>query len=275
MRAERSAGPGPLAPLAHLDPAAAAGRAPPRPRAKAFERKRRRSRRILDLESRSPLKTFFTAGVEYDERTDLVGLASFLADFRAFVESLHVDPSWGRGVEIKFRRLGRHRADGLYYPEQGVLVVDVKSAKSFAHEFGHLMDYRSSAGGGTDGPHAALSRRDGFEPLRRLLVARLEALGPGDPRLGRGPRSRLSYLYFASPTECFARAFEQYAAETMPWPTSLAGTRERYREDPLFLAAPPTYFFDYFERLLAKDPCQLGGLLTQCGHAREAQPAPA
>ena len=69
--------------------------------------------------------------------------------FEAFLDALEVSRGWGRGIEIKFRRLGKHRADGLFYPDRSLLVIDVGSCRSFAHEFGHVIglgDDRDTAG---------------------------------------------------------------------------------------------------------------------------------
>lgn len=46
------------------------------------------------------------------------------------------------GNRFKVRKLGNHKALGLYYPEAKVLVVDVDSPSSFIHEYGHLLDYK-------------------------------------------------------------------------------------------------------------------------------------
>jgi hypothetical protein len=168
--------------------------------ARTHERKRRRSKRWLELELTSPLHEFFTGGVEYDERLDLEILERFLRDFEAFLDALEVSREWGRGIEIKFRRLGKHRADGLFYPDRSVLVMDVGSCRSFAHEFGHLMDY--GAGRGPDEPPLGvpvLSPGPEFEPVHRLLLERLDRAPAGDPRIA-GRNGRLTRAYFASPS---------------------------------------------------------------------------
>ena len=220
-----------------------------RPRSKTHERKRSRSPGILSLESGSPLRTFFTGGVEYDDRVDLQAIARFILDFDRFVRALEVPRAWGQGVEIKFRRLGRHRADGLYYPEQEVLVLDLKSSMSFAHEFGHVIDYRSAAPDGSGVEALPLSQREGFRGVHALFVGRIESRNEGDPRLAKR-KGRLTRGYFSSPAECFARGFEQFVAEVLGEPSLLVAERKKYREDPLFLEDPPPFLFDYYHRAL-------------------------
>jgi hypothetical protein len=220
-----------------------------RRKAKSFERKKQRPRRILLLEVRSPLKSFFTGGVEYDSRVEPSAIEGFIEDFHCFIEAFCVAPDWGEGVELKFRPLGHHRADGLYYPEQAVLVLDLKSSKSFAHEFGHLVDYGASRRGSEAGG-GALSSSRGFLPFRQLLLSQMEGRAKDDPRL-RGKKGRLSWRYFTSPAECFARAFEQYVSEVLPSPSSLVGEPARFRADPLFFQEIPPALGEYFSALLA------------------------
>jgi hypothetical protein len=76
-------------------------------------------------------------------------------------------------------------------------------------------------------------------------VARIERRRGGDPRLA-SRTGRLSRRYFASPAECFARGFEQYAAEVLGEPSVLCGERSRYREDPIFLEDVPPFVHEYY-----------------------------
>ncbi|MGQ9589330.1 MAG: hypothetical protein ACUVYA_03435, partial [Planctomycetota bacterium] len=217
--------------------------------ARAFEAKKR-PLRLLREEERSPLARFFTGGLELDPGVDLERLARFADDFQAFVRELGVSAEWGSAVELKFRRLGRHRADGLYYPVERVLVLDLKTWSSFAHEFAHLMDYSAQA----IGPYRrTLSGGEGFAPIRARLLERMRERAGGDPRLAHRS-GRLSWGYFASAPECFARTFEQFAAEALGRPTALVHDASRYRSDPLFFPELPQEAFAYFARTLAEGP---------------------
>jgi hypothetical protein len=243
--------PAPGAPAGVLDPVPRTA-----PRAKTHERKKRRLRQIVALESGSPLRRFFTGGVEYDDRVDLIAISRFIDDFASFARALEVPRAWGQGVQIKFRRLGRHRADGLYYPEQAVLALDLKSMLSFAHEFGHLIDYRSAVADAPGSEALPLSRREGFQAVHALFVERIDARVEGDPRLAKRT-GRLTRGYFASPAECFARGFEQFVAEALEEPSVLVAERKKYRDDPLFLEDPPPFLFDYYRRAIegrSEDP---------------------
>ena len=232
---------------------ASAGSGDRRGAARTFERKRRRPWHLLLREARSPLRDFFTGGLELDAKVDVENLERFVADFELFLLRLGVAKEWGRAVELKLRRLGRHRADGLYYPDHRVLVLDTSSWSSFAHEFGHLVDYRTSSSEGSGRPSGTPSHEDGFTRFHELLLSRMREEGRGDPRLA-GHRGRLSWEYSASRQECFARAFEQYVSETLPQPSSLVGRPAKYRSDPLYFRRLPGGIRAYFRSLLAAGP---------------------
>lgn len=44
--------------------------------------------------------------------------------------------------ELKLRKLGKHKAIGLYAPFLNILAVDVRNTESFIHEYGHYLDYK-------------------------------------------------------------------------------------------------------------------------------------
>ena len=201
----------------------------------------------MDLERASPLRRFFTGGIEYDDETDEACLEEFHGAMDEFLRRLKIPARWGEGVELKFRKLGRHRAEGLYYPEQKVLVVEHASVKSFVHEFGHLVDYRGVEADG-DGP-STLSQLAEFRPYLARLREQMRPARADLPQL-KGGKGRLTWSYFASPTECFARVFEQFAAEHFPFGSSLLRTREAYRCDALFFEALPLGLVDYFRFVL-------------------------
>ena len=219
-------------------------------RAKTYERKKNRSERMLACELRSPLRQFFTGGLEYDDQVDLQRVEEFIADFHLFRTTFGVASVWGEGVELKFRRLRRHRAEGLYYPEQLVIAVDLASSRSFAHEFGHLVDYRALLPLRQLGLPMRPSDSREFSYFRRTLLRRMREGGWLDPRLC-AKKGRLSMKYFASRSECFARAFEQVVAAILPTPCSLVREQSVYREDPLFFEAVPESMVEYFRSVLA------------------------
>lgn len=223
--------------------------------ARAHERKRRRSRAGLRAEAASPLRTFFTGGVEFDDGLEPRLVEAITSEAMELIERLAIPAAWGAGVELKLRRLQRHRADGLYYPEQRILVLDPRVPTSFCHELGHLIDYRAGEHVPTRLPSAVWSSSSEFRPFHCALVAAMRRIPPGDPRVA-SRRGRLTWSYFASSPECFARSFEQSAVELLSRTTLLARGREDYQRDPFFFERVPPGLIDFFRTVLARPPTE-------------------
>lgn len=208
-----------------------------------------RSRRSRLLERISALETFFTGGLDFDDRLDGPTIWRFAEEIRALLRLLGVPSTWGEGVILKLRRLGQHRADGLYYPDLGVLAVDSRALHSFAHELGHLIDYRARWRPGARSPGPVLSAEASFLGIYLDLKRRMTAAPRLLARL-RGARGRVSWRYYSSPSECFARAFEQLAAECLVAPTSAVKRPEALRADELYFPQLPEGIEAYFREVV-------------------------
>lgn len=153
--------------------------------------------------------------------------------------------------ELKFRKLGKHKATGLYAPFLNILAVDVRNTESFIHEYGHYLDYKH-------GDKENYSLRDDFEHiitsysnnfkityqkkedelLTRLMKASKESasgtsiVSLEEKRLSAElellKKSNKMFDYFTTPTEIFARGFELWVFETITSNSSLLASRETY-----------------------------------------------
>ena len=153
--------------------------------------------------------------------------------------------------ELKFRKLGKHKATGLYAPFLNILAVDVRNTESFIHEYGHYLDYKHG-----DKASESYSLEDNFEHiitaysnnfkiisqkkeddlLTRLMKASKESI----PSVVSLEEKRLSselellkqtvkmFDYFTTPTEIFARGFELWVYETITSNSSLLKSKEEY-----------------------------------------------
>lgn len=98
--------------------------------------------------------------------------------------------------ELRIRKLGKHRANGIFFPHNNTVCVDVHTSEAFVHEMGHYYDFMVKN-------NASLSKE--FRGITK--------------RYGRGlnkskiPSGKLSY--YMTPTEIFARGFEMYAHEKL------------------------------------------------------------
>lgn len=153
--------------------------------------------------------------------------------------------------ELKFRKLGKHKATGLYAPFLNILAVDVRNTESFIHEYGHYLDYKH---GGKenyslrdDFEHIITSYSNNFkitfkkkedELLTRLMKASKESasgtnvVSLEEKRLSAElellKKSNKMFDYFTTPTEIFARGFELWVFETITSNSSLLKSREEY-----------------------------------------------
>ena len=153
--------------------------------------------------------------------------------------------------ELKLRKLGKHKAIGLYAPFLNILAVDVRNTESFIHEYGHYLDYKHG-----NKASESYSLEDNFEHiitaysnnfkiiskkkeddlLTRLMKASKESI----PSVVSLEEKRLSselelvkqtekmFDYFTTPTEIFARGFELWVFETITSNSSLLKNREEY-----------------------------------------------
>lgn len=97
--------------------------------------------------------------------------------------------------ELKVRKLGKHRATGIFFPAKNVLAVDVRDSSSFIHEYGHALDLVVHNSASLSGEFREISQ--GYSKLL-----------PYD-RVGNKAE------YFNTPTEQMARLFELYAHERL------------------------------------------------------------
>lgn len=102
--------------------------------------------------------------------------------------------------ELKFRKLGKHKATGIYVPSKDIVAVDVRSTESFIHEYGHHIDFTYLDNG------EQISRQKAFKVIHESYVEELKHLAPMMPHK--------DFTYFKTPTEAFARAFELWVSET-------------------------------------------------------------
>lgn len=76
--------------------------------------------------------------VEFDEDTDLGSVSAIEKEFAAINKAYFSGSIFP--VTIRFRKLGKHKASGLYYPFLNTLCVDIRSPSSFMHEYFHMID---------------------------------------------------------------------------------------------------------------------------------------
>lgn len=165
--------------------------------ARCFETKKNIPEKIKSVMQNNKFLNYFRY-VELDADTDLekfhVVEKEWLQISKLFnLNELNIKP------ELRFRKLGKHKALGLYYPGLKCLCVDITSPSSFLHELGHHIDYTYS-----DTP---LSLKINFREIIRIYSKNYDKQREDNKYL-KNKRN-----YFLTPTEIFARTFEMYLTD--------------------------------------------------------------
>lgn len=154
--------------------------------------------------------------VEFDNETDLVKLTQIEKEF-SYLKNKFILPSFGhkdmeKKCDFRVRKLGKHRANGIYFINQVCLCIDPKGASSFVHEFLHFVDYNYN-GDGVSLHEDRIFMKEVYRPYMAELDKQKDEL------------TASRYNYLSSASEVFARMGEIYFA-SLPIVTSLAKTKE-------------------------------------------------
>ena len=162
--------------------------------AASFETKHNIPQKILRAMEASEFNNYF-GYVEFDEEVDLSLMKSVYEEFHALAKFMGLNMH--EEVSLRFRKLGNHKATGLYYLYLKCLCVDVRHPASFAHECMHMLDYE----------HGHVSRGAAFYPVLALYR---EEVKRSVENLGYSLKGKYDLDYYLEPSEAFARCGEIY-----------------------------------------------------------------
>lgn len=170
--------------------------------ARAFETKKNIPEKILKVMNNNKFLNDFSY-VEIDEGTDLLKFYYIEKEWTKIKDALNLEMFFTNiKPELRFKKLGKHRALGLYYPGLKCICVDITSPSSLLHELGHFIDYTFK--------NQQLSLQiEFFHLISEYKKAYNKYL------IENKDLSNIKYLtkkrkYFFTPTEVFARCFEIY-----------------------------------------------------------------
>ena len=144
-------------------------------------------------------------------------------DFLAVLDKL---PQAKAQPELKFRRLGKHKAWGIYSPALNILAVDVRHTESFIHEYGHYLDFKHG--------DEVYSEMPTFLPIIKAYEEKLTELAEDSKYAQKLTAKRMSY--YLIPTEIFARAFELWVSGTIVSDATIIYSTETYNSQPEYIA---------------------------------------
>lgn len=187
--------------------------------------------------------------VELDEDVDLEKFTAIEEDLARFVRATAMPPAPDHAFRV--RRLGRHKAAGLYFPAFKTTVFDLRHPSSFGHEWMHQVDFTA-----LDGKTVSEGAR--FQPLyaryRKMVEGAVGALPATDAfaMTWRGS-SKYNHDYYLKKTEAFARLGEVYLGQFVG-DNSLLKTQADLEASPVHPTDPVTVRLvcDFFDDLFTE-----------------------
>lgn len=176
--------------------------------ATSYMTKKNIPQKVQDYMAQNRFLTMF-GYVEADEKCDLEmlkGLEQQFVEFSNQLPLIHVADH-----SLRFRRLGKLKAAGVYFPGANTLAVNLDNMDAFTHEYFHLIDFTQGL----------LSLEDDFKPLFHRYCELTESLVQQLPSTHKivtqweKGSSKYSKSYFQSPEEAFARMGEIYVANCL------------------------------------------------------------
>ncbi|MEG0296790.1 MAG: hypothetical protein RR620_08720 [Clostridium sp.] len=188
--------------------------------ARAFETKKNIPDKILKVMYSNEFLGDFTF-VELDELTDISKFRTVEMEYMKLRKQLDFDNLFNKDKlpELRFRRLGKHHALGMYFANKKCICVDIKSPTSFIHEVGHYLDLTNS--------DKQLSRQYSFLKLHKLYTKELD-LNFRDLEDGFKIAYKKKRNYYHLFTEVFARCFELYLGKIKKLNSSLLKSEEQF-----------------------------------------------
>lgn len=215
--------------------------------ARSFEQKKNIPQKILAIMKTSILNERF-GYIEYDEMCDTSKIATVNAQLLDFVNTYFPNENLN-DVSLRFRRLGNHKANGLYYPQYRCIAVELSHPSSFVHEFGHMLDHQN---GNISNTLNSLAFASVYQKYVELFDEKLERVPEQRERYRSGGK-KSKYAYYTKETEVFARCFEMYITSVLNLDNSIIKSREEYEESVFVYHLENTAFMgivkDFFHEL--------------------------
>lgn len=180
--------------------------------ATAYMTKKNIPQKVLSAMEHTAFRKYFKY-VEFDEDVDLNAVEMIEKEFKVLNEAYFSSKAFFN-VTLRFRKLGKHKARGLYYPSLHTLCVDLRSPASFIHEYFHMIDDQLGD----------LSLDVAFQNIvdkyKEAFLTNLRHLDSGIQGQLNG-RGKYNLQYFFRRAEIFARCGEIYFVRILKIESSL------------------------------------------------------
>lgn len=205
--------------------------------AKIYETKKNIPSSILKRMDTSPILGKY-GFVEYDNSLSMEKIDEIERDFCELMSHFSFPNS--KAYSIRFRKLGKQKLEGLFFPTKRCIIVDIQHSDSFVHELAHQIDDMYKQVSFLKQP---LSEDRGFLHIVHEYIKLVQ------PALFHLDYKPSDITYYFNRKEIFARAFELYIYHKGVQ-NSLVNTSfsqpEIYPQDPAFISLITTFFEDIF-----------------------------
>jgi len=153
--------------------------------------------------------------VEIDEDCDISAVREIEKEFHA-IWTIHFSGYECKDNCIRFRKLGRHKAAGLYFFNLGCLCVDIRYPHSTIHECFHMLDHKF------DDRSMKFSFKQILDRYSDLVREAVEHTNGKQQEVLHG-KGKYNLDYYLMPIEVFARCGEIYMRKILGVDNSLIG----------------------------------------------------
>lgn len=184
--------------------------------ARSYETKKNIPKKVLARMEDNKFKRHF-GYVEFDEMVDLEKVSLIEKEWEEINKKI-IFPL-AKDHSLRFRRLGNHKASGLYFPTMKAVCVDIQGPSSMIHEVLHMIDYTSLS-------NTTLSSTYGFrsivERYRVITDEKVKSLSEQNSfKKAWEGKSKYNKDYYQSSREIFARCGELYIEKVLNIESSL------------------------------------------------------
>jgi len=187
--------------------------------ARSYETKKNIPKKIQNKMETTLFKKHF-GYVEFDELTDIKKIEHIEKEWEYINKKVAF--SLAQDHSLRFRRLGNHKAAGLYFPAMRAVCIDLGGPSSLIHEILHMIDYTTLSA-------ARLSSMFKFRPIieryKEVTNNKVASLEDNNTfkKTWKG-KSKYNKEYYHSASEIFARCGEIYVKEILGIDSSLVKT---------------------------------------------------
>lgn len=210
--------------------------------ARSYETKQNIPKKIQNKMNHNKFLKWF-GYVEFDELCDLKKILHIEKEFVKYADFINLPIM--KDHSLRFRRLGHHKASGLYYPSARAVCIDIRYAYSMVHELFHMIDYTTLQ---NECLSNLINFRAIFDKYIQLTDEKASSL-PEDSLTRREwfGKNKYNKDYYQTPTEIFARCGELYIVKVLGIKNSLCAidlldSELYYPEDKEFLKMVEKYF---------------------------------